>query len=44
MKNKEARKMGMTCACGKCDLALFEMYEIEVIINMKDLDEQNDRT
>lgn len=31
-KNVEARKMGMTCACGKCDLALFKLKEIKAII------------
>jgi len=33
IKDKEMRKIGITCACGKCNLATFKLQEIKDIIN-----------
>ena len=32
IKDKEVRKAGLTCACGKCNLATFKLREIKDII------------
>lgn len=32
IKDKKMRKLGMTCACGKCNLATFKLQEIKDII------------
>ena len=34
-KDKLVREAGITCACGKCNLATFKLQEIEDIINWK---------
>ncbi len=39
IKNDEVRKAGMTCACGKCNLAHFNLKEIIKIINYEDPNE-----
>ena len=35
-KDKLVRKAGLDCACGKCNLANFNLQEIEDIINWRD--------
>ena len=35
-KNKEVRKAGLRCICGKCNLAIFKLDEIIEIIRFKD--------
>ncbi len=35
-KNKLMREAGLDCACGKCNLANFNLQEIEDIINWRD--------
>ena len=34
-KDKQVRDAGLTCICGKCNLAKFNIQEIEDIINWK---------
>lgn len=36
VKNEEMRKVGITCSCGKCNLAKFNLQEIKEIIFFKE--------
>lgn len=36
IKDKQMRKLGMTCVCGKCNLAKFSLQEIKDIIYLKE--------
>ena len=35
-KNQKLKKIGLTCICGKCDLATFTLQEAKDIIILKD--------
>ncbi len=35
IKDEAMRKIGMICACGKCNLAKFSLKEIKDIINLE---------
>ena len=42
-KNQAVRDAGLNCLCGSCNLATFNIKEIEDIINWKDGEEEDER-